>query len=104
MTQPRATRPALPPGPPRLPAARSYDRPSDPGQHASCAHHHEPAGGVEPQPPEAGEAAAPALADEMNHQADRAHGLTRERVRQIEVEALKRLATLHEMEAVAFTS
>jgi DNA-directed RNA polymerase sigma subunit (sigma70/sigma32) len=31
-------------------------------------------------------------------------GLTRERVRQIEVEALKRLATLHEMEAVAFTS
>ena len=28
-------------------------------------------------------------------------GLTRERVRQIEVEALKRLATLHEMEAVA---
>jgi RNA polymerase primary sigma factor len=31
-------------------------------------------------------------------------GLTRERVRQIEVEALKRLATLHEMEAVAYTS
>ena len=31
-------------------------------------------------------------------------GLTRERVRQIEVEALKRLATLHEMEAVAFTT
>jgi RNA polymerase primary sigma factor len=31
-------------------------------------------------------------------------GLTRERVRQIEVEALKRLAKLHEMEAVAFTS
>ena len=31
-------------------------------------------------------------------------GLTRERVRQIEVEALKRLATLHEMEAVAFTA
>jgi RNA polymerase primary sigma factor len=30
-------------------------------------------------------------------------GLTRERVRQIEVEALKRLATIHEMEAVAFT-
>jgi RNA polymerase primary sigma factor len=30
-------------------------------------------------------------------------GLTRERVRQIEVEALKRLATLHEMEAVAFS-
>jgi RNA polymerase primary sigma factor len=30
-------------------------------------------------------------------------GLTRERVRQIEVEALKRLATLHEMEAVAYT-
>ncbi len=29
-------------------------------------------------------------------------GLTRERVRQIEVEALKRLSTLHEMEAVAF--
>ena len=31
----------------------------------------------------------------------RSLGLTRERVRQIEVEALKRLATLHEMEAVA---
>jgi RNA polymerase sigma factor (sigma-70 family) len=31
-------------------------------------------------------------------------GLTRERVRQIEVEALKRLATLHEMEAVDYTS
>jgi len=30
-------------------------------------------------------------------------GLTRERVRQIEVEALKRLATLHEMEALAYT-
>jgi RNA polymerase primary sigma factor len=30
-------------------------------------------------------------------------GLTRERVRQIEVEALKRLSTLHEMEAVAYT-
>jgi RNA polymerase primary sigma factor len=30
-------------------------------------------------------------------------GLTRERVRQIEVEALRRLATLHEMEAVAYT-
>jgi RNA polymerase primary sigma factor len=30
-------------------------------------------------------------------------GLTRERVRQIEVEALKRLATLHEMESVAYT-
>jgi RNA polymerase primary sigma factor len=30
-------------------------------------------------------------------------GLTRERVRQIEVEALKRLATLHEMEAVVAT-
>jgi RNA polymerase primary sigma factor len=30
-------------------------------------------------------------------------GLTRERVRQIEVEALKRLATLHEMEAVSYT-
>ncbi len=30
-------------------------------------------------------------------------GLTRERVRQIEVEALKRLATLHEMEAVPFS-
>ncbi len=30
-------------------------------------------------------------------------GLTRERVRQIEVEALKRLATLHEMEAVALS-
>ena len=30
-------------------------------------------------------------------------GLTRERVRQIEGEALKRLATLHEMEAVADT-
>src|SRR3989441_87042 len=29
-------------------------------------------------------------------------GLTRERVRQIEVEALKRLASLHEMEAVAY--
>ena len=29
--------------------------------------------------------------------------LTRERVRQIEVEALKRLATLHEMEAVAYS-
>ena len=29
-------------------------------------------------------------------------GLTRERVRQIEVEALRRLATVHEMEAVAF--
>ena len=28
-------------------------------------------------------------------------GLTRERVRQIEVEALKRLAALHEMQAVA---
>jgi RNA polymerase primary sigma factor len=31
-------------------------------------------------------------------------GLTRERVRQIEVEALKRLSTLHEMESVAYTS
>jgi len=31
-------------------------------------------------------------------------GLTRERVRQIEVEALKRLAKLHEMESVAFTN
>jgi RNA polymerase primary sigma factor len=31
-------------------------------------------------------------------------GLTRERVRQIEVEALKRLAALHEMESVAYTS
>ena len=31
-------------------------------------------------------------------------GLTRERVRQIEVEALKRLATLHEMESVAYTT
>ena len=31
-------------------------------------------------------------------------GLTRERVRQIEVEALKRLATLHEMESVAYTN
>jgi RNA polymerase primary sigma factor len=31
-------------------------------------------------------------------------GLTRERVRQIEVEALKRLSTLHEMEAIAYTS
>ena len=31
-------------------------------------------------------------------------GLTRERVRQIEVEALRRLGTLHEMESVAFTS
>jgi RNA polymerase primary sigma factor len=31
-------------------------------------------------------------------------GLTRERVWQIEVEALKRLATLHEMEAVAYSS
>jgi RNA polymerase primary sigma factor len=31
-------------------------------------------------------------------------GLTRERVRQIEVEALKRLSTLHEMEAVAYSS
>jgi RNA polymerase primary sigma factor len=31
-------------------------------------------------------------------------GLTRERVRQIEVEALKRLATLHEMEAVAYST
>jgi RNA polymerase primary sigma factor len=30
-------------------------------------------------------------------------GLTRERVRQIEVEALKRLASLHEMESVAYT-
>jgi RNA polymerase primary sigma factor len=30
-------------------------------------------------------------------------GLTRERVRQIEVEALKRLSTLHEMEAIAYT-
>jgi DNA-directed RNA polymerase sigma subunit (sigma70/sigma32) len=30
--------------------------------------------------------------------------LTRERVRQIEVEALKRLATLHEMAAVAYTT
>jgi RNA polymerase primary sigma factor len=30
-------------------------------------------------------------------------GLTRERVRQIEVEALKRLSTLHEMESVAYT-
>jgi RNA polymerase primary sigma factor len=30
-------------------------------------------------------------------------GLTRERVRQIEVEALKRLATVHEMEAAAFS-
>jgi RNA polymerase primary sigma factor len=30
-------------------------------------------------------------------------GLTRERVRQIEVEALKRLSTLHEMEAVAYS-
>ncbi len=31
-------------------------------------------------------------------------GLTRERVRQIEVEALKRLSTVHEMEAVAYTA
>jgi RNA polymerase primary sigma factor len=31
-------------------------------------------------------------------------GLTRERVRQIEVEALKRLATVHEMEAAAYSS
>jgi RNA polymerase primary sigma factor len=31
-------------------------------------------------------------------------GLTRERVRQIEVEALKRLATLHEMESVAYST
>jgi RNA polymerase primary sigma factor len=31
-------------------------------------------------------------------------GLTRERVRQIEVEALKRLSTLHEMKSVAFSS
>ena len=31
-------------------------------------------------------------------------GLTRERVRQIEVEALKRLSTLHEMEAVAYSN
>ncbi|HEV7639952.1 MAG TPA: sigma-70 family RNA polymerase sigma factor, partial [Gaiellaceae bacterium] len=31
-------------------------------------------------------------------------GLTRERVRQIEVEALKRLARLHEMESVAYTT
>jgi RNA polymerase primary sigma factor len=31
-------------------------------------------------------------------------GLTRERVRQIEVEALKRLSTLHEMESVAYSS
>jgi RNA polymerase primary sigma factor len=31
-------------------------------------------------------------------------GLPRDRVRQIEVEALKRLATLHEMEAVAYTT
>jgi RNA polymerase primary sigma factor len=31
-------------------------------------------------------------------------GLTRERVRQIEVEALKRLSTLHEMESVAYTT
>ncbi len=31
-------------------------------------------------------------------------GITRERVRQIEVEALKRLATLHEMESVAYTA
>jgi RNA polymerase primary sigma factor len=31
-------------------------------------------------------------------------GLTRERVRQIEVDALKRLGKLHEMEAVAYTS
>jgi RNA polymerase primary sigma factor len=31
-------------------------------------------------------------------------GLTRERVRQIEVEALKRLSTLHEMAAVAYSS
>jgi RNA polymerase primary sigma factor len=31
-------------------------------------------------------------------------GLTRERVRQIEVEALKRLGKLHEMEAVAYTT
>jgi RNA polymerase primary sigma factor len=30
-------------------------------------------------------------------------GITRERVRQIEVEALKRLATLHEMESIAYT-
>ncbi|MDP9286174.1 MAG: sigma-70 family RNA polymerase sigma factor, partial [Actinomycetota bacterium] len=30
-------------------------------------------------------------------------GVTRERVRQIEVEALKRLATLHEMEAIAYS-
>jgi len=30
-------------------------------------------------------------------------GLTRERVRQIEVEALRRLSTLHEMEAIAYT-
>jgi RNA polymerase primary sigma factor len=31
-------------------------------------------------------------------------GLTRERVRQIEVEALKRLSTLHEMESIAYSS
>ena len=31
-------------------------------------------------------------------------GLTRERVRQIEVEALKRLAGVHEMEAAASTA
>ena len=31
-------------------------------------------------------------------------GLTRERVRQIEVEALKRLGKLHEMESVAYTN
>jgi DNA-directed RNA polymerase sigma subunit (sigma70/sigma32) len=30
-------------------------------------------------------------------------GITRERVRQIEVEALNRLARLHEMEALAFS-
>jgi RNA polymerase primary sigma factor len=31
-------------------------------------------------------------------------GLTRERVRQIEVEALKRLSTLHEMKAVGLST
>src|SRR3989440_289035 len=46
------------------------------------------------------------IADEANlplEEIGRRLGLTRERVRQIEVEALKRLATLHEMEAVAYT-
>jgi RNA polymerase primary sigma factor len=31
-------------------------------------------------------------------------GLTRERVRQIEVEALKRLSTLHEMESISYST